>query len=104
MEHDTIYCIDQNADVAAFLADHIQNGIQPLKAPMPNKQAVYEDETEVPQTQAKWFCSIHMSISWFACQKRFDLSHPVSRLAQKMANPTVSAVNELKRVLAYMTY
>ena len=101
---DTIYCIDQNADVAAFLADHIQNGIRPLKAPMANKQAMYEDETEVSQVQTKWFRSGLMSISWFACQTRFDLSHTVSRLAQKMAKPTVSAVNALKRVLAYMTY
>jgi hypothetical protein len=100
----TIYCIDQNADVATFLADHIAQGIRPLKAPMPDKQAMYEDETEVSATQAKWFRSVLMSISWFACQTRFDLSHTVSRLAQKMSKPSVSAVRELKRVLAYIAY
>ena len=46
----TIYCIDQNADVATFPVEHIAQGIRPLKAPMPNKMAIYEDETEVPAT------------------------------------------------------
>jgi hypothetical protein len=61
---DTICCIDQNADVAAFLADHIQNGIRPLKAPMPNKQAIYEDDNEVSQIQAKFMVSLSAHVDF----------------------------------------
>jgi hypothetical protein len=101
---DKTHCIDQNADVATFLADNMDKGMRLLKSPMGNKSALTADDTVASAAQQTWFRSKLMSISWFACQTRFDLSYTVSRLAQKMHTPTVGACTELKRVIAYLAY
>ena len=43
-----------------------------------------------------------MSCSYYACWTRLDIACPVNRLAQKLSKVTVSAVDELKRVLRYL--
>lgn len=96
------YTMDQNADVQAFVSEHCGHGMRALKAPMPKKYELKGETEPASASDSRWFRSVLMSCSWFACMTRVDLSYPVSRLAQFMACPTVGAVTSLKRVLAYM--
>ena len=88
-EWSKVYIVDQNADVAAFLTEQAKLGLKPVKAPMPSKHEMDADSTGVGPVETKWFRSALMSVSWFTCQIRFDLSHTMSQLAQKMSAPTV---------------
>lgn len=101
--------LDQNAAVAAFL-DEQDDCMRPCKAPMPSKHDVNQDSSPASKQEQKWFRSVLMSLSWFACQTRLDLSHTISQLAQQMGSktvpdkPSVSAVQALKRVVSYVRY
>ena len=98
------YGIDQNADVAVILQERVGLGMRMVKAPGPNKHLLEQDQTSASPKEQTWFRSVLMSASWFAVSTRFDISQTVSRLAQKMAVPTVSAVSELKRLVAYLMH
>ena len=98
------YGIDQNADVAVFLQEHTGLGMRVVKAPGPNKHFLEQEQTAASPREQTWFRSVLMSASWFAVSTRFDISQTISRSAQKMAVPTVSAVSELKRLVAYLMH
>lgn len=96
-----VYCIDQNADMRALLMEHPVVGV-PLKSPMRDRKDLYVNDTPTSKAETKWFRSVLMSLSYYACWTRLDIACPVNRLAQKLSAPTVSALDELKRILRYL--
>ena len=97
----TVYCMDQNAEVRAFLSDTPVMGA-PLKSPMRDRNDLYVNDTPASKQEATWFRSKLMSCSYYACWTRLDIACTVNRLAQKLSAPSVSALDELKRLLRYM--
>jgi hypothetical protein len=97
----TVYCMDQNAEVRAFLTDTPVVGI-PLKSPMRDQNDLYVNDTPASKQEATWFRSKLMSCSYYACWTRLDIACTVNRLAQKLTAPSVSAVDELKRLIRYL--
>ena len=97
----TVYCMDQNAEVRAFLTDTPVVG-SPLKSPMRDRNDLYVNDTPASKQEATWFRSKLMSCSYYACWTRLDIACTVNRLAQKLSSPSVSAVDELKRLLRYL--
>ena len=101
LDGNTVYCMDQNAEVRAFLSDTPVIGT-PLKSPMRDRNDLYVNDTPASKQEATWFRSKLMSCSYYACWTRLDIACTVNRLAQKLSAPSVSAVDELKRLLRYM--
>ena len=99
-----MYSLGQNADVAVLLQDCMHLGLGPVESPMPNRHALEQDIELASAAEQKWSRSRHMSVSFFAISSRFDVSQTVSRLAQKMAHPTVSTTAGLKRQIVYLVY
>ena len=97
----TVYCMDQNAEVRAFLTDTPVVG-SPPKSPMRDRNDLYVNDTPASKQEATWFRSKLMSCSYYACWTRLDIACTVNRLAQKLSAPSVSAVDELKRLLRYL--
>ena len=97
----TVYCMDQNSDVRAFLTDTPVVGCN-LKSPMRDRKDLFVNKTLASKSDAKWFRSKLMSCSYYACWSRLDIACPVNRLAQMLSAPTVSAVDELKRIIRYL--
>ena len=98
------YGIDQNEDVAVFLQEHTGLGMRVVKAPGPNKHLFEQEQTAASPREQTWFRSVLMSASWFVVSTRFGILQTISRLAQKMAVPTASAVSELKRLVASLMH
>jgi hypothetical protein len=98
-----VYGIHQNADVAAFVDEHMPAASAPVKSPMTDKHAMHEDKTLLGAKEAKSFRSILMSLSWFAQMTRLDIVCPVNILAQMSSKPTVSAMKELYRIVRYLS-
>ena len=59
----TVYCMDQNAEVRAFLTDTPVVGI-PLKSPMRDRNDLYVNDTPASKQEATWFRSKLMSCSY----------------------------------------
>ena len=97
----TVYCMDQNADIRGFLMDNPVVG-GPLKSPMRDRKDLFVNNTLGDKAQSKWFRSVLMTCSYYACWTRLDIACTVNRLAQKLSAPTVSAIDELKRLLRYL--
>lgn len=97
-----IYMMDQNVAMREFLADTVQSGVRPVASPMPSKHEMISDATKLGPEEAKWFRSTLMGAAWFANMSRIDITHPINRAAQYMANPTVGARLALIRILAYL--
>jgi len=97
-----VYCMHQNNDMASFLSEQKIEG-PPLKSPMRDRKDLYLNDTPASAADVKWFRSVLMSCSYYACWSRLDIATPVNRLAQKLAGVTVSAVDELKRLLRCLT-
>ena len=102
MNGKVVYCMHQNNDMASFLSEQKIEG-PPLKSPMRDRKDLYLNDTPASAADVKWFRSVLMSCSYYACWSRLDIATPVNRLAQKLANVTVSAVDELKRLLRYLS-
>ena len=96
-----VYVMHQNNDMASFLSEHKIDG-PPLKSPMRDRKDLYVNDTPATAADTKWFRSVLMSCSYYACWTRLDIACPVNRMAQKLTAVTVSAVNELKRLLRYL--
>ena len=101
LEGKTVYCMDQNADMKAFLMDNPVVGCD-LKSPMRDRKDLFVNETPASKSEATWFRSKLMTCSYYACWTRLDIACTVNRLAQKMSHPTVSALDELKRLMRYL--
>jgi hypothetical protein len=101
MNGSTVYVMHQNDDMASFLAEHKVDGVN-LKSPMRDRKDLFLNDTPASAKDTKWFRSVLMSCSYYACWTRLDIACPVNRLAQKLSKVTVSAVDELKRVLRYL--
>ena len=96
-----VYCMDQNAEMRAFLMDTPVTG-GPLKSPMRDRKDLFINNTPASKSEAKWFRSKLMTCSYYACWTRLDIACTVNRLAQKLSDPTVSALDELKRLIRYL--
>jgi len=97
-----VYALDQPRSMRELLAEHVPNGIRPVKSPMPRKGEIYKDERELDKQRTKWYRSVLMAVSWHATMTKVDLSQVVSSLAQWMQRPTEGALRALMRVLAYL--
>ena len=69
---------------------------------MRDRNDLYVNDTPASKQEATWFRSKLMSCSYYACWTRLDIACTVNRLAQKLSAPSVSALDELKRLLRYM--
>ena len=96
-----VYVMHQNGDMSSSLSEHKVEGA-PLKSPMRDRKDLFVNSTPASAAQSKWFRSVLMSLSYFACWTRLDIACPVNRLAQMLSNVTVSAVDELKRIIRYL--
>ena len=92
---DTVFGMNQNEDVSAFVDEHLPLGSAAVKVPMPDKHEMYGDKEMLNEAGAKEFRSMLMSLSWFAQQTRLDIVTPVNILAQLSAKPTESALTTL---------
>ena len=101
LEGKTVYCMDQNADMKAFLMDNLVVGCD-LKSPMRDRKDLFVNETLASKSEATWFRSKLTTCSYYACWTRLGIACTVNRLAQKMSHPTVSALDELKRLMRYL--
>ena len=73
-----------------------------VECPMPNKDALFRDETLLEGEERTVCKSIIGGLSWFATSLRWDIQHATSRLQMKSHNPTVSCMSETMRVIAYL--
>ena len=98
------YWMDQEGDVEQFMIDHgIDINLEvPVECPMPNKGAMFRDETVLAGDEKTTCRSIIGGLSWFATSLRWDIQHATSRLQMKSHNPTVSCMSEAMRVIAYV--
>ena len=76
----TVYCMDQNAEMRAFLVDTPVVGV-PLKSPMRDRNDLYVNDTLASKQEATWFRSKLTSCSYYACWTRLDIACTVNRLA-----------------------
>ena len=101
MNGGVVYVMHQNNDMSSFLSEHKVDGV-PLKSPMRDRKDLFLNDTLANARDTKWFRSVLMSCSYYACWTRLDIACPVNILAQQLSKVTVSAVDELKRLLRYL--
>ena len=97
------YSMDQEEEITKFLEETQElQGIVPVATPMPNKQAITVDSAKLNQEKHKRYRSLVGSMQYFATQTRYDIAHPLARLAQYCEQPTEAAYQGLLRVAAYL--
>ena len=96
------YTMDMANDIADFLTDTGVDGCRGTTAPMPYKEELTTDKTEVSDQEHKWFRSVLGSLAWYT-NVRYDIAYEVNRIAQYSSKPTKGAMKALRRVLAYLS-
>ena len=100
--NNTYLSIDQTVDLERYLESLDVPSIQKIDNPMPNKWKCNENKTPLNEERAARFRAVIGALNFYACATRYDISYPVSRLAQFSAHPTVSAEQGLDRILKYL--
>ena len=95
--------IDQQRDIAQLIEDNHIEATRPVSAPMPNKNTMYSDPTPLTPKQHNKYRSIVGSLQYFATWTQWHLAHPIARLAQQCASPTLGAQRQLEHTLAWLS-
>ena len=96
------YTIDQQDDIEDFLERYGKTGMRPSSAPMPYKDEMYSDETNLGADEARLYGEIVGALVYYADSTVWQMACEVNKLAQKLKTPTVGAQKALNRVLAWL--
>jgi hypothetical protein len=97
------YSMTQEADIQQFLIDENMFDCRPVLSPMPDKEELYSDTRGVSEKEHKWIRSTVGSMSYFACETRWDIAYEVNRVVQFLTKPTQGTIKAIKRILAYLS-
>ena len=97
------YYITQKDEIEQLLMEENMLGVRTVKAPMPDKNELYQDCRGVTETEHKWIRSVVGALSYFAVETRDDITLEVNRIAQTLSKPTQGTIQAIKRVLAYLS-
>ena len=98
----TYVTMTQEQDVRAFAEAQGISMVRMGRSPMPDKHRIFKDKTLLTAKEHKEYRSIVGSLMWFATGTRFDVAHSVARLGQWLESPTKGAMDEARRVAAYV--
>lgn len=97
--------MDQERAVTDFVNEYgpgMSESVRSVTCPMPNKYAIGAHPELLAEKEKKLYQSMLGAINYFVSTLRYDIAHPVSRLSQFSANPTVGSMDALMRVVAYL--
>ena len=86
-----------------MIEDSGYKACKPVAAPMHNKALMYSDDTLLSPKDHNKYRSIVGSLQYFASWTQWHLAHPVARLAQQCAAPTVGAMCQLQQLLVWLS-
>ena len=86
------------------MEDNGYTACKPVAAPMPSKALMYSDDTPLSPKEHTRYRSIVGSLQYFATWTQWHLAHPVARLAQHNAAPTVGSKLQLEHTLAWLAH
>ena len=94
--------IDQDEDISRYLTEIEVGACAKVYNPMPDRWEIAKHPNPLTDEDASRYRATVGSLNYYACGTRYDISYPLSRLAQYSARPTVGADRALKRVLQYL--
>ena len=98
------YHADQQRDIDALIEDNGFSACKPVAAPMPSKALMNSDDEPLNPKQHNKYRSIVGSLQYFATWTQWHLAHPISRLAQDNAAPTVGSKKQLEYTMAWLAH
>ena len=96
------YYIDQEEHISQFLVDTNCMDMNPVSAPMPERNELTSDNTPVTKKEHGWVQSIIGSLNYYATHTRYDIAYAVNRVAQYLQAPTKGTILAIRRILAYL--
>ena len=85
----------------SFLEETGLDRVPDRVTPMPERQTMLDD-TQIGEADRKWCRSVIGELNHFVRSTKWDIAHQVSRVSQRMKEPTLGTVAALKQIGGYL--